>query len=491
MPPRGRGEPVAEAKVVVAVHRRERSDVRRREAAEGMLQVARVGELHEVAEHEDQVDPCLAEPRERCVDAPVELLGLEGVDPARARRLELAVEIAEDAEPHAQRAHRGQALPELARHRRSAGEGKTRVPGRAEGRAVDDRDPRVDELLRREPAEVEPEERRRGRQRGTEDRMVDDGGVGGVPVAAVALGDLVQPGLRAVERSRRRTLGDVADPDHVPLQLPEAPLDHGRLRSDEADPPGGHGETLAEAPDEDHVRRAPGARELAVVDAALVRLIGHHGQAVARGEHEQLVDLRSRRQPAVGVVRVRQDEHPRPRCHRALDRVRIPARNRGEGAARALDQAGEEVARRRHDHLVAGVEQGAEHQAERVHGAVRDQELPLRIGRRRQRACDRVAQLELTAARRRHRVLVERGRDRVAHVRRQRRRDASLQREHVPAGERSLDCDRRHLVAPHRRTPPARAPVGAPSAQARSPATQTPATPSARSNGCSYVAVSM
>ena len=113
VPPRGRCELVAEAEVVIAVHRRERSDVRRREAAERMLQVARVGELDEVAEHEDQVDRCLAEPRERRVEAPVELLGLEGVDPARARRLELAVEIAEDADAHDQRPTTDRRSPEL------------------------------------------------------------------------------------------------------------------------------------------------------------------------------------------------------------------------------------------------------------------------------------------------------------------------------------------------------------------------------------------
>ncbi len=93
-------ELVAEAEVVVAVHRRERSDVRRRQPGEHVREIARVRELNAVAEEEDQIDPRLGEPRERRVDALVELLGLEDVDPARAGRLELAVEIAEDADAH-------------------------------------------------------------------------------------------------------------------------------------------------------------------------------------------------------------------------------------------------------------------------------------------------------------------------------------------------------------------------------------------------------
>ena len=120
------------------------------------------------------------------------------------------------------------------------------------------------------------------------------------------------------------------------------------------------------------------------MDAALVRLVRDHRQVVPGREREELVDLGSRREVAVGVVRVRQDESSRARRHRSLDRLGIPARHRDEDAAGPLDQAAEEVARGRHDHLVAGLEQRAEGEAERVHGAVRDQDLALRVGGRRQ-----------------------------------------------------------------------------------------------------------
>ncbi len=249
----------------------------------------------------------------------------------------------------------------------------------------------------------------------------------------------------------------------------------------------GQGEALAQAAHQHDVRGAPGARELALVDAALVRLVGHDGQVVAGGELQHRVDLGAGGEVAGRVVRVRQDEDARARRHRGLDRGRIPrhGRHRDEHAAGALDQAAEEVARRRHDHLVAGLQQRAEEDAERVHGAVRDQELALRVGRRRERAGDRLAEGEVAAARRRDRVLVERGRHRLADVRRQGRADRALQRQHVPPGERALGRDRRHLVVPHRTTPPGRAPVWAPSAQTRSPATHTPAAPSASCSGSS------
>ena len=76
------GELLAEAEIVVAGHGRERSDARRRQPGEHVSEIARVRELNAVAQQEDQVDPSLGEPLERRVDAPVEVLGLEGVDPA-------------------------------------------------------------------------------------------------------------------------------------------------------------------------------------------------------------------------------------------------------------------------------------------------------------------------------------------------------------------------------------------------------------------------
>jgi hypothetical protein len=67
---------------VVAVHGRDRSDVRTRETGEHVLEIAGVPELDAVAQKQDQVHVRLGEPRERGVRAPVELLGLEVVDPA-------------------------------------------------------------------------------------------------------------------------------------------------------------------------------------------------------------------------------------------------------------------------------------------------------------------------------------------------------------------------------------------------------------------------
>jgi hypothetical protein len=83
---------------VIASDRSERSDVRAREPGEDVKGVARLRELDAVAEQENQVDSSFREPRERCVDAPVEVLRLEVVDPARTRWLELAVEVAQDAD---------------------------------------------------------------------------------------------------------------------------------------------------------------------------------------------------------------------------------------------------------------------------------------------------------------------------------------------------------------------------------------------------------
>lgn len=96
------GKLLAEAEIVVAVHRRKRRDLRRRQTGERVSEIARVRELHDVTEKENQIDPSLGEPLERRVGAPIEVLGLEEVDPSRARRLELAVEIAEDADTHDQ-----------------------------------------------------------------------------------------------------------------------------------------------------------------------------------------------------------------------------------------------------------------------------------------------------------------------------------------------------------------------------------------------------
>jgi hypothetical protein len=45
-------------------------------------QIARIFELGDVSQQEDQIDLAFGEPRERSVRAPVELLGLEVVDPA-------------------------------------------------------------------------------------------------------------------------------------------------------------------------------------------------------------------------------------------------------------------------------------------------------------------------------------------------------------------------------------------------------------------------
>ena len=94
------GELLAETEIVVAVHRRQRSGVGRGQTGEHVGQITSVRELNAVTQNENQVDLRLREPRERGVGAPVEVLGLEGVDPARACRLELAVEIAEDADAH-------------------------------------------------------------------------------------------------------------------------------------------------------------------------------------------------------------------------------------------------------------------------------------------------------------------------------------------------------------------------------------------------------
>ena len=92
------GELLAEAEIVVSAHGRERGDVGRRKTGEHVREVARVRELDNVSQQQDQIDPGLGEPLERGVGAAVEVLGLEDVDPARPGRLELAVEVAEYAD---------------------------------------------------------------------------------------------------------------------------------------------------------------------------------------------------------------------------------------------------------------------------------------------------------------------------------------------------------------------------------------------------------
>jgi hypothetical protein len=76
------GELFPKPDVVISVHRRQWGDVRRREEGEHMSQVARILELDDVSQQKDQIDVGLGEPGEGRVGPPVEVLGLEGVDPA-------------------------------------------------------------------------------------------------------------------------------------------------------------------------------------------------------------------------------------------------------------------------------------------------------------------------------------------------------------------------------------------------------------------------
>ena len=226
------------------------------------------------------------------------------------------------------------------------------------------------------------------------------------------------------------------------------------------------------------------------MDAALVRLVRDHRQAVAGGEGEELVDLRPRREVAVGLFGF---------VRTSARDLGVTARSIASGSQRQL--RGSAPGRRRRRPARSGRRRSStasgrspRRPARAARGSMRLSAcmapFVTRISRSGSAGAGRLRAIasrsaSVAAARRRHRVLVERGRDRVAHVRRQRRGERSLQRQHVPAGERPLGRDRRHLVAPHRTTPPARAPVGAPSAHARSPATQTPATPSASRSGSS------
>ena len=201
---------------------------------------------------------------------------------------------------------------------------------------------------------------------------------------AVTGRDLVQPVLRAVEGSGCGSLGDMADADDVPLELAQARVDHRRLGGDEADPPRRHREALAEAADQDHVSARP-TREASSPSwmqrsyASSVTTVRPWRDASASSSS---TSARVGRWPSglFGFVRTNAFERGR---HRLLDRLRIPARHRDEDAAGSLDQALEEVTRCRHDHLVARLEQRAECEAERVHGAVRGQDPPFRVGRRR------------------------------------------------------------------------------------------------------------
>jgi hypothetical protein len=76
------GELIAETKVVVAAHSRQRSDTRCCQTREHMLEVAQIRELNDVSEQENEIDLNLGEPLERGVGAPVQMLWLEVVDPA-------------------------------------------------------------------------------------------------------------------------------------------------------------------------------------------------------------------------------------------------------------------------------------------------------------------------------------------------------------------------------------------------------------------------
>ena len=78
----GGSERLAEAEVVIAVHGGDRRDLRRREPGEDMLEIAWLGELDEVSEHDDQVGLFLREPSEGRVGHRVEPFSRKDVDPA-------------------------------------------------------------------------------------------------------------------------------------------------------------------------------------------------------------------------------------------------------------------------------------------------------------------------------------------------------------------------------------------------------------------------
>ena len=90
----------AEPHVVVAVDRGHRGDPGGGQPREHVLQVVEVRDLHDVPEHEHEIDPLGGEPCERRVGELVQALGRERVEPAGAGRAKLAVQVAEDADAH-------------------------------------------------------------------------------------------------------------------------------------------------------------------------------------------------------------------------------------------------------------------------------------------------------------------------------------------------------------------------------------------------------
>ena len=267
-----------------------------------------------------------------------------------------------------------------------------RQPGVArafERGAVDDGEPDGLELLR-EPVSRRADEEERGgeRRRRREPRRRGDGGDRDGPVGRGRGMDLLEPAARAVECRPRRLLGGDVDAEAVPLERAGAAGDPlGRPR-EEAEPQLRHREALAEAADHDHVVAEPEGRgeRRAVPQRRLVGLVGDDDEPVPLRDGDDGGHVVPRGHVAGRVARVAEQQRLRPRPDRALDRLGIPAPAvrlgavdvDGDAAGRP-DRPAEEEGRRRHDDLVARLEQRPEADAERLHGAVRDEDLRLGV----------------------------------------------------------------------------------------------------------------
>ena len=203
---------------------------------------------------------------------------------------------------------------------------------------------------------------------------------------------------------------------------------------EEPEPQLRHRQALAQAADHDHVVTEPeGRRERrAVPQRRLVRLVGDDHEAVPLGDRDDGGHVLPRGRVAGRVARVAEQQCLRPRSDRVLDRLGIPApavRLRaadvdGDAAGRP-NRPAEEERRRRHDDLVARLEQRPEADAERLHGAVRDEDLRLGVDApRRSSARARPRAPAATSRARSRAVCSSGGRGRP---RRRRRRDREAQ----------------------------------------------------------------
>ena len=257
----------------------------------------------------------------------------------------------------------------------------------------------------------------------------------------------VEPVPRASEGGDGRLLGCDADTKAVPLERVGARADAVDWTGNDSKPELRHRQALPETADHDDVvREAEGGGEAGVApQRSLVGLVRDDEEAALRGARDDGGDVLPRGDVAGRVAGIAQEHHRRARPDRALDGLGVPAPavclrpvHVDRDAAGRTDRAVEEEARCRHDDLVPGSQQRAHADAERVHGAVRDERS--RVSGSTLRPVDRSSSRRVclsqrceAAGRRCGHRPAEYGGDGLDHVVRERRRGRAVERHRLDA----------------------------------------------------------